>query len=85
MAAMLVGTWTKGIPRRKVAATKPARSPTTPPPTATMGWRRSALISTSHWYIPWATSRVLLASPAGMMKQWVGMPALSRERWARRP
>mmetsp|Transcript_24733 Transcript_24733/g.69237 ORF Transcript_24733/g.69237 Transcript_24733/m.69237 type:complete len:319 (-) Transcript_24733:270-1226(-) len=30
----VVGIWTKAIPRRKVEATKPDRSPTTPPPSA---------------------------------------------------
>ena len=36
IASREVGTWRKGMPRRNVAATNPARSPTTPPPTATM-------------------------------------------------
>ena len=35
-ASSVVGTCTNGTPRRYVAATKPARSPTTPPPSATM-------------------------------------------------
>ena len=35
-ASSVVGTWTSGMPRRKVAAAKPAMSPTTPPPTATI-------------------------------------------------
>ena len=30
----LIGSWTKAMPRSTVAATKPARSPTTPPPSA---------------------------------------------------
>ncbi len=30
----VVGIWMKSIPRIKVAATKPAKSPTTPPPKA---------------------------------------------------
>lgn len=34
MASSVVGTWIKGTPRMYVAATKPARSPTTPPPSA---------------------------------------------------
>ena len=33
MASSVVGTWSQGTPRRYVAATKPARSPVTPPPT----------------------------------------------------
>ena len=34
MARRVVGIWTKGMPRMKVAATYPVRSPTTPPPSA---------------------------------------------------
>ena len=34
-ASRVVGTCTKSTPRRMVAAAKPARSPTTPPPRAT--------------------------------------------------
>ena len=36
IARYVVGTWTRGTPRRNVAATNPARSPVTPPPTAMM-------------------------------------------------
>ena len=34
IATTVVGIWISGRPRRNVAATKPARSPVTPPPTA---------------------------------------------------
>lgn len=42
MASSVVGTCRKRTPRRYVAATKPARSPTTPPPKATMQQSRPA-------------------------------------------
>ena len=48
MAAMLVGTCTKIMPLRKVEATNPPKSPTTPPPKATIAWRLSALRSASQ-------------------------------------
>ena len=38
-ATSVVGTWMSGIPRRYVAARKPAASPSAPPPTATSGSR----------------------------------------------
>src|SRR5579875_3449518 len=40
-ASSVVGTCTSGSPRKSVPAAKPARSPTTPPPSATTGERRS--------------------------------------------
>src|SRR5436305_1243423 len=40
-ARSVVGTCTSGRPRSSVAAAKPARSPTTPPPSATTGVRRA--------------------------------------------
>ena len=48
MAAMLVGTCTKGTPRTKVLAMNPPKSPATPPPMAMIGWPRSAFRPTSH-------------------------------------
>jgi hypothetical protein len=42
MDRRVVGTMSKGRPRANVAATKPARSPITPPPTATIIEFRSA-------------------------------------------
>jgi hypothetical protein len=74
-----VGTCTTGTPRMKVAATKPARSPTTPPPNATTVVSRPK---------PWASissvsfsqlSRVFHSSPAGIEKTSVA-PAPSDSR-----
>ena len=48
MASRDVGTCTRGRPRAKVAATKPARSQTMPPPSATMASPRSARWATSQ-------------------------------------
>ena len=41
-ASSVVGTWMNGTPRMYVEATKPARSPTAPPPSATTGSSRCA-------------------------------------------
>src|SRR5919198_204850 len=46
-ASRLVGTWMKSRPRRTLAAAKPARSPTTPPPSATTRSPRSILAAIS--------------------------------------
>ena len=65
MASSVVGTCTRRSPRMNVAATKPTRSPTTPPPTAiTTASRvtRSESIQSSIAALP---SRLLLCSPAG--------------------
>lgn len=45
IASRVVGTCTKETPRSQVAATKPARSPTTPPPTARMRSVRVMLLA----------------------------------------
>jgi len=42
-ASSEVGTCTKSTPRRRIAAAKPARSPTTPPPSAMTRSLRSIL------------------------------------------
>ena len=47
-ASSVVGHCTNGTPRLKVAAAKPARSPTTPPPSATTGESRSRRSSTKR-------------------------------------
>jgi hypothetical protein len=64
-ASMEVGTCTTGTPRMYVAATNPARSPTTPPPSATTHvsrWQRCSSIQSSMSAL---TDRHLDASPAG--------------------
>jgi len=48
MASKVVGTIKSGKPRAYVAATKPAKSPMTPPPTATTNICRSAFRSTKR-------------------------------------
>ena len=65
MAIRDVGTWMTGIPLMKVAATKPARSPTTPPPRAMTAESRPKPLA-SIWSVSRAqVSRVLWYSPAG--------------------
>ena len=65
-ASSVVGTCTKGRPRSAVAAANPARSPTTPPPSATTAVRRSAPVSSRrvHQVRPKPASD-LDASPGG--------------------
>ena len=43
IASSVVGTCTRSTPRMNVAATNPARSPTTPPPTA--------MTTASRWHL----------------------------------
>ena len=64
-ASRLVGICTKGMPRRTLAATKPARSPTTPPPRATIASPRSSRASSTRSQTVSNTSKRLLASPGG--------------------
>ena len=49
IAAMLVGIWMNFKPLTNVAATKPAKSPTTPPPMAIIASRLSARRCTKNW------------------------------------
>lgn len=69
MASRVVGTWQKRIPRMKVAATKPTRSPMTPPPrartTVSLVQRCESKKSSSSAFV----ARLLLCSPGGMT--WV--------------
>ncbi len=67
-ASSVVGTWTTGMPRRNVAATKPAMSPITPPPTATTKSPRSVPTSISQSYIASTPRRVLRSSPPSVGK-----------------
>ncbi len=48
IASRLVGLWTNGTPRSQVAATNPAMSPITPPPSAITGSPRASLAS-ANW------------------------------------
>ena len=64
-ASSVVGHCTNGTPRLKVAAAKPARSPTTPPPSATTGEERSRWCSTKRSQRPESCATDLEASPSG--------------------
>ena len=77
-ASSVVGIWTKGTPRRMVAAAKPARSPTTPPPrAATPSVRvRPKFMKSSQSRASW--EGFLLFSPAGTGKKPHSNPAASR-------
>ena len=77
-ARRVVGSWTRSTPRRKVAAAKPARSPTTPPPraaTASVRVRRAAAMSSQRRK---SSSGRLALSPAGTTRQAVRKPAARR-------
>ena len=78
IARRLVGTIRSGSPRAYVAATNPARSPTTPPPTATTHVCRSAFISTSSSNRTEARPRLFEASPAGTTAERSAIPAAAR-------
>ncbi len=60
----VVGTLTHGMPRLNVAATKPPRSVTTPPPTLTISDLRVAPLSMSVRQTRVAASMFLASSPA---------------------
>ena len=61
-----VGMNTKGIPRFQVAAAKPPRSQTMPPPTHSSRLLRNILFSNSAFHTKWSVSMFLFSSPAGM-------------------
>ena len=67
MASSVVGTWTTGMPRMKVAATKPARSPITPPPSAITVVSRPAPHRESASVSSDQRSRVFCRSPGGIV------------------
>src|SRR5262249_52704521 len=77
-ARSVVGTWTKLTPRMYVAAVKPARSPTAPPPTATTVELRSRPASRNRSQVEAATSRVLARSPSGRSTVVTSKPAARR-------
>ena len=61
----MVGTCTKGTPRNATAAAKPARSPTTPPPSAITAARRSMPAASMRSSTSRSTAKSLDASPEG--------------------
>ncbi len=73
-ASSVVGTCTNRSPRANVAATNPARSPTTPPPSATTTDLRSAPWSSICSHSSAATSADLLCSPASTDRMSTSAP-----------
>ena len=73
----VVGICTKSTPRRMVAAAKPARSPTTPPPRATTASVRVRPKSIMHSHSRASSPAHLEASPAGISQMAVSSPAAS--------
>ena len=78
-ASSVVGTWMKSTPRSSTAAAKPARSPTTPPPSATSVVLRSGRRSSNSFISRPKAPNSLLLSPAGRVMEVVRTPALSNE------
>ena len=74
-ASSVVGTCTNRSPRANVAATNPARSPTTPPPSATTTDLRSAPSSSICSHSSAATSGDLLCSPASTTRMSTSQPS----------
>ena len=81
----VVGTWRKGMPRRKVAAAKPPMSPVTPPPRVTMKSVRVKPCRARALYISSTVDSCLEASPAGNTKVETAKPAFSKEAFTRSP
>ena len=65
MASSDVGACTTVMPRMNVDAVNPARSPTTPPPSATTAQSRPSFKSAIASQISLATSTDFVFSPAG--------------------
>ena len=66
-ASSVVGTWTRCMPRSVTPAAKPARSPTTPPPSATTASRRSIRAARSPSTTFARAAKLFDASPGGMV------------------
>ena len=75
IANSVVGTCTTGMPRMYDAATKPARSPTTPPPKATIAQSRVRPMPASASQISPATTSDFESSPAGTVMSLTRKPA----------
>src|SRR5439155_9369 len=81
----LVGPRMKSMPRSSTEAAKPARSPTTPPPSATSVVLRSGRWS-SKAFTSWPNmSNSLLRSPAGTNRIEASIPAFLKELKSRAP
>ncbi len=79
IASRVVGRLTQGMPRIKVAAANPARSPTTPPPRAITVLERSRPASRKPCQREETVSRVLCPSPAGMTSEWARNPEACKD------
>ncbi len=77
-ASSVVGTCTKVSPRANVAATNPARSPTTPPPIAMTTDLRSVPSSSSLSHNSAALATDLVASPGSTTNRSTVAPACDR-------
>ena len=75
MARRVVGTWWKEIPLRKLAAAKPARSPTTPPPMAKRNPLRSIFDCARKSQVFDNCSTDLLPSPEGTTRYGIAWRA----------
>jgi hypothetical protein len=78
IASSVVGNCTKRTPRIQQAAAKPARSPTTPPPSASTVTSRLAPASASACIASPKRASDFSCSPAGMMKECSCLPASTR-------
>ena len=84
-ASSVVGAAAKATPRCQVAAAKPARSSTAPPPTPTTVPSRGSPRAASHRQTRSRLATVLAVSPPGTTRQGRGDPPPSRSTAARRP
>ena len=80
MASRVVGSCTQSMPRIQQAAVKPARSPTTPPPSANTVASRVAPSVASASIAALKLSRVLCDSPAGITCTATCRPGRARRR-----
>ena len=78
IASRVVGTCTTAMPRSQLAAAKPAMSPTTPPPRATISEPRSSFWAKAASWISATVAGVFWSSPASISSSWASMPAARR-------
>ena len=67
------------MPRLNIAAAKPTRSPTTPPPNATTVSLRSILLANIHSTVVWRVFQDLLPSPGSIDNVLVSISASDRD------
>ncbi len=78
IASSVVGTWTTRTPRSQVAATKPARSVTAPPPTPTTASERVKPACPSTCQQNARTAEVFASSPSGTSAATASKPCATR-------